>query len=243
MGDMHPLVIVHGAFGGGWEWTPVAELLRAQGGRVFTPTLAGLGDRAHDDAATVGLRTHVADVIAVLEMEDLEDVILCAASYGGMPVTAATAHLADRVGRVVYLDALVPRDGEAGVDLIPGRFADDIRRGMLADGPAHRIPVPEALLPPPGCAPEAIRQRYIARLRPQPVLTFTEPARVSPTTVESTFIRSTRSNVGHAEDDPIAAMALRAQAAGWDYREIDATHDPHLSHPDAVVALLSELAG
>ena len=116
---MHPIVIVHGAFGGGWEWTPVAELLRAEGLRAFTPTLSGLGDRAHVDARSVGLSTHVDDILALVEMEDLEDVLLCAASYAGVPVSAAVRQVANRIARVVYLDALLPRGGESAADLLP----------------------------------------------------------------------------------------------------------------------------
>jgi pimeloyl-ACP methyl ester carboxylesterase len=236
---MRTLVIVHGAFGGGWEWTAVAELLRAEGMLVFTPTLAGLGDRAHDGSGTVGLGTHVADIIAVLDMEDLHD----AASYGGVPVTAAAAQVAHRLAGIVYLDALVPRDREAAADLLPDRFAEEFRDGLRLAGPAHRVPVPAAILPPVGSVPEDVRLRYVARLRPQPVLTFTEMAKVVPTTVRTTFVRSTGSNLGQGPDDPITAMARRARQGGWDYREIEATHDPHLSNPAAVVDLLRGLAG
>ena len=238
---MSPVVIVHGAFGGGWEWTPVADSLRADGIRVFTPTLSGLGDRYHLAPASVGLATHVADVVGILEMEDLRDVTLCAASYGGMPVTAAASSLEDRLARLVYLDALVPRDGQAAVDLLPGRASEDIRDGWSEHGPAHRVPVPELVLPPLGSAPESVRRSYIDRLRPQPVLTFVEPARVVGNTVPTTFVRCLASNLA-AEEDPIRNMAARARARGWDYRELDAGHDPHLSNPAEVVALLRELA-
>ena len=238
---MGPLVIVHGAFGGGWEWTPVAEALRFGGIRVFTPTLSGLGDRYHLDPASVGMATHVADIVGVLEMEDLRDVTMCAASYGGMPVTAAAARLEDRLARLVYLDALVPRDGEAVVDLLPGRAGEDIRDGWREHGPAHRVPVPELVLPPVGSAPESVRRSYVDRLRPQPVRTFVEPARVVDNAVPTTFVRCVASTLA-AEEDPITAMAARARARGWDYRELEAGHDPHLSNPTEVVALLREVA-
>ena len=76
---MHPLVVVHGAFGGGWEWGPVGERLRSDGFEVFTPTLAGLGERADVPAESVTLATHVDDVVHAIESEDLRDVVLCAA--------------------------------------------------------------------------------------------------------------------------------------------------------------------
>ncbi len=89
---MATIVIVHGGFGGGWEWTPVAQTLRESGHVVFTPTLSGMGERSHLGPG-LGLGTHIEDVVAVLEFKDLHDVVLCGASYGGMAVTGA----ADRV--------------------------------------------------------------------------------------------------------------------------------------------------
>src|SRR6478735_11761016 len=77
---MATFVIVHGGFGGGWKWTPVAQALRVRGHTVFTPTLTGMGERGHL-GPDVGLATHVDDVVATLEFEDLHEVILCGASY------------------------------------------------------------------------------------------------------------------------------------------------------------------
>ena len=240
---MHPIVIVHGAFGGGWEWVAVRERLRADGFQAFTPTLAGLGERADVPAESVTLATHVEDVVHAVESEDLSDVVLCAASYGGMPVTSAAARLRDRLARLVYLDALVPRDGESAADLLPSWFTEALRAGFAAHGPGFRAAVPDAVIPPVGSAPEAVRRAYVAQLVAQPVLTFTEPARVSTTTVPTTFVRCIESTLGEAGSDPIDPMVQRARDAGWEVREIAATHDPHLSNPDAVVALLRELAG
>ena len=87
---MTTFVIVHGAWGGGWEWSPVADILRRHGHRAFTPTLTGMGERAHlSHGEPVGLGTLVDDIVAVLEFERLRDVVLCGASYGGMPATGA----------------------------------------------------------------------------------------------------------------------------------------------------------
>ena len=157
------------------------ERLRADGFQVFTPTLTGLGERADVPAETVTLATHVEDVVHAVESEDLRDVVLCAASYGGMPVTSAAARLGDRLARLVYLDALVPRDGESAADLLPALVRRDRSvPGSPPHGPGFRVAVPDAVIPPVGSAPEDVRRAYVARLVAQPVLTFTEPARVAP---------------------------------------------------------------
>jgi dienelactone hydrolase len=77
-------VIVHGAWGGGWEWAPVARRMRAWGHEVFSPSLTGMGERAHlGRGQATDLATHVQDVVATLEYEDLHGAVLCGASCGG----------------------------------------------------------------------------------------------------------------------------------------------------------------
>lgn len=121
-------VLVHGAFHGGWCWRRVADALVRAGHRVFTPTLTGLGDRYHLATPDVDLNTHVRDITALFKWENLEDVILVGHSYGGMVVGTAAAHLQGRLAALVYLDALIPRDGKSALDLNPpdraARFRD-----------------------------------------------------------------------------------------------------------------------
>jgi pimeloyl-ACP methyl ester carboxylesterase len=239
--EMATFVIVHGGFGGGWEWAPVARALRAGGHDVLTPTLAGMGERGHL-GPEVGLATHVDVVVGVLAFEDLRDVVLCGASYGGMAVTGAADRVADRIALVVYVDALVPGDGQSGLDLLPEAFGSMVR--AAADEHGHGwAPIPPAVLPPEGWIPEAERARYVARLRPQPVATFTEPVRLTGALdrLPRAFVRCT-GGVIDVGGDPIASMAARAQAEGWPYRELAAPHDPHLFDPAGTAAVLHELA-
>lgn len=74
--NMTTYLLIHGAWHGGWCWKHVARLLRTAGHEVFTPTLTGLGERAHLLNPDVGLDTHVQDVLGVLEYEDVRDVVL-----------------------------------------------------------------------------------------------------------------------------------------------------------------------
>ena len=68
---MATYLLIHGGFSGGWVWRDVAQRLRSAGHEVFTPTLTGLGERAHLAAPEVNLETHIQDVVGVLECEDL----------------------------------------------------------------------------------------------------------------------------------------------------------------------------
>jgi pimeloyl-ACP methyl ester carboxylesterase len=110
---------VHGAWHGGWCWEKVTPLLTAAGHRVYTPTLTGLGDRAHLARPDVNLDTHIQDVVAFLEMEDLRDVMLVGHSYAGMVISAVAERARPRLRSLVYLDAFVPENGKRMIDYIP----------------------------------------------------------------------------------------------------------------------------
>lgn len=234
---------MHGGWGGGWEWTPVARTLRERGHEVFTPTLTGMGERAHLGRPEVGLATHVEDVVAVLELEDLHDVVLCAHSYGGIPATGAADRVSERIRLVVYVDALVPSDGQSAFDLLPDEFADLAHASADMHGDGWRVTIPTALLPPKGWIAEEELARYLNRLGGQPLASFSEPITLSGALdrLPRAFVRCTGGNLGLG-GDPIAPMAARARREGWLYRELVAPHDPQLSDPAGTAAVLDELA-
>src|SRR5262249_14497470 len=115
--QMITYVLVHGAWHGGWCWKKVTPLLRASGYAVFTPTLTGLGERSHLLSPEVSLHTHIQDVVAVVEYEDLREVMLVGHSYGGMVITGVAERVPARLSQLVYLDAFVPEHGQALLDL------------------------------------------------------------------------------------------------------------------------------
>ena len=114
---MADFVLVHGAWHGGWCWRRVVEILATGGHRVFAPSLTGLGDRAHLLTADVGLATHVDDVLAVIEAEELSQVVLCAHSYGGAVATQVADRVPGKIAALQFLDALLPEDGRSLLDL------------------------------------------------------------------------------------------------------------------------------
>jgi pimeloyl-ACP methyl ester carboxylesterase len=114
---MRNYVIVHGGFMGGWAWTPVAQILRAAGHEVYTPTLTGHGERAHLANPETGLDTHIQDVLGVLECEDLSEVILVGHSYGSMVITGVAERVPERLTCLVYVDTAVPKDGQSWLNV------------------------------------------------------------------------------------------------------------------------------
>lgn len=114
---MATFVLVHGAWSGGWCYGRVADLLRAEGHRVFTPTLTGQGERSHLTTGAVNLSTHIADVVGVFRHEELDGVVLAGHSYGGMVVTGVADRIPEKIAALVYLDAFLPKDGQSLFDI------------------------------------------------------------------------------------------------------------------------------
>lgn len=230
-------VLVHGGWGGGWEWTPVANSLRERGHEVFTPTLTGLGERAHIQAGEVTLSDHIDDIQALISFEELHDIILCGHSYGGMVVTGVADRLPERVQLLINLDSFAPQDGESLQDLVPPEFMQSILAVAQERGDG-RSPIPQELLPAQEEADAAIT-RYVARLRPQSVATMTEPLQLSGgiDRVPRAFVQCT----GY-ESSLMGPFADRAQSEGWLYRELPTQHDLHLFDPEGTVQVLDELA-
>ena len=138
---MTTYVLVHGAWHGGWCWRKVRAALEATSADVHTPTLTGLGERAHLASRDISLDTHVSDVLGVLETEDLSEVVLVGHSYGGIVVTAVADRAADRVARLVYLDAVVPRDGQCLYDRAPPQLRAHFEEQARVAGEGWRVPV------------------------------------------------------------------------------------------------------
>ncbi len=125
---MATYILVHGAWSGGWGYKPIARALRAAGHEVYVPTLTGLGEREHLASGAIDLTLHITDVVNMIDYEDLSDVILCGHSYGGMVITGVAAAVGDRIRTLFYLDAFLPKDGEALWDI-----ADDFARRHYID--------------------------------------------------------------------------------------------------------------
>src|ERR1041385_6245700 len=109
---MATYVLVHGSYQGGWIWEKVADRLRAAGHRVYAPTLDGCAERKHQVRAGITTETQADEVAQLLFYEDLKDVVLVGTSSGGMVVCRVAELMRDRIGRLVFADALALFAGE-----------------------------------------------------------------------------------------------------------------------------------
>jgi pimeloyl-ACP methyl ester carboxylesterase len=233
---MATFLVAHGAWSAGWAWKKMRPLLRAAGHELWTPTYTGLGERAHLGRADVSLDTHIQDIVAVLETEDLTDVTLIGHSYGGMVATGVADRAPERVAKLVYLDAFAPKDGQAIFDLVPPDIAARMRAGAAASESGYGVPVNPM---PSDTAPED--QAWAGpRRKPQPLQAFATKLKLNAEpSMPRTYIYATKAGIG----DNFRQFYRRAQDEGWKTYEIDASHNPHITNPQALLAILNEIAG
>ena len=231
-------VLIHGAWHGGWCWTRVADRLRAGGHRVFTPTLTGLGDRAHQLSPAVGLDTFIRDVVATLETERLADTILVGHSFGGVPITGAADRAPERIAHLVYLDAMLPQNGQSILDLVAPELAAERRRQAQATSGGVSFPPPPASAF--GVEAPADVEWVERQLRPHPLRGYEDRLRLRHKFGNGrriTYIACTEP--AYAPLLPMHEYARRQP--GWQYVEMATGHDAMVVAPDALTALLVQL--
>lgn len=234
---MTTYVLIHGGWHGGWCWRRVARVLSATGDIVYTPTLTGLGERAHLLSPEVGLETHIRDVLGVLEIEDLTGVVLVGHSYAGIVVSAAADRASDRVARLVYLDAVVPRDGECLYDRAPAPIRTFFEEQARTGGEGWRVPAGAMSAEFLGLKDEADVRWVIPKLTAHPIRTYREPVRLS-----SAFPQMPRTYINCIGDKPFG-QPRTIQAEGIDdYHELRTGHDAMVTAAEEVVRLLREAA-
>jgi len=231
---MATFVLVHGAGHGGWCWGRVAPRLRAAGHEVHTPTLTGVGERAHLLSPEVDLETHIADVMGLLVYDDLSEIILVGHSYGGVVVTGVADRAPERIAQLVYLDAIIPGDGDAAADVFPRfvfdevRIVDGVELGLWPDDPARY-----GLVDPADAAWAG------PKLRPHPWRSLIQPLKLRDEPAVRRIPRTIVNCTGRIEHAQGAwrERLLDAERV-W---EIDTGHDLMISEPAAVAEMLLRL--
>ena len=232
--ERHTFVLVHGGWCGGWLWRYVAPALRELGHVVTTPTLTGLGERRHSENRTATLSTHIEDIVAHIEMEGFQDVILVSQSYGGMVATGTLARIPDRIRSMIYLDAFVPEDGKSLVDC----FSPEHKAQFMTYKDEDR-PIPPFPLSYLGITDPALVDFMTPKLVNQPWRTLFEPVKVlpCPAHVRMSYVRCTNS-VGDHFDRIMERMTLDPNVRT---ATIDTTHLCMLTVPEVTVKTILDL--
>lgn len=227
--DPKTYVIVHGAWGGGWAFREVDDLLTTSGHKVYRPTLTGQGERVHLADLDIGLDTHIQDVVNTVLFEELNGIVLVGHSYGGMVVTGVADRIPERISHLIYLDAFVPEDGESVTTIKQKKESHWVQRSAK-DG--FVIPTWVSADQP---APKDV---------PHPLKTLTDklvlnnPARMKITTDYILTVDAGK----EPHEDGFYPYAERARALGWPVYHLQADHNAQWSAPKELATMLEKIS-
>jgi len=228
---MATYVLIHGAYQGGWIWKPVAERLRAAGHVVYAPTLDGCAERKHQLRPGITVGSHAQEVADLLFYEDLRDVGLVGTSSGGMVICRTAELAADRIARLVFVDALALLPGERIADIVkrPAPMKTELATGPTREDVEGRM---FADLDP------ATRAWALARYTLHPIAAMDAPMELKDfwdRTWKASVIRCRR-----AANPPEAHQRRTAERLKAPYVEMDTGHYPMLSEPAELTRLLRQ---
>ena len=232
-------VLLHGAWHGGWCWRAVAEGLRVQGHRVFTPTQTGLGERSHLLSHDITLDTFVADLAGVMESEDLTEAILVGHSFGGLAISGVADRTPERILHLVYLDSLILENGQTPFGVLSAEAVATRRQQIAAQGGGVGIapPPPAAFgIPEDHPATDWVRRH----LTPHPVSTYDSPLRLNNPVGNGrpcTYIACTEPSYAALE----GVREWVKRQPGWAWQEIATGHDAMGTAPDELTRMLAAI--
>lgn len=230
-------VLVHGAWHGGWCWSRVLPLLRAAGHVAHAVTLTGLGERAHLLNADIRLQTHIDDVLGLVDCEELDEVVLVGHSYAGLVVTGAADQLLQngkvRIAHLIYVDAVTPYPGESWSSQHSAQVKAAREKAAADNG--------NVFIPPGDAGDFGLngedREWVNRRLTAQPYGVYHDPVQFDAERigqVPRTFIDCVEPAL-----PTIDVMRSRVRSdPGWRVLEMEAGHDPMVSHPRQLAQLL-----
>jgi len=228
-------VLVHGAWHGSWCWRRVARLLARNGHYVVAPTLTGVCERSHLLTPDIDLDTHILDIVNEMKWQGLDNVVLVGHSYGGMVISGVAEKMEKSISSFVMLDAFMPEDGQAVVDLL----SPPVRDALLPAG--HADPT---TLPSRSAAIFHVNERdrawVDAQCTPQPAKTFFQPLTLTGAReriAKKAYIRAT-TYPSQSFDFGLAT----ARARGWRTYEVACGHDVMLDMPERLAEILEEVA-
>jgi pimeloyl-ACP methyl ester carboxylesterase len=228
---MSTIVLIHGAYQGGWIWRPTATLLRARGHEVLTPTLDGCAQRRHQLRAGISNESQACELAELLEFEDLHELILVGTSTGGMVLSRVAELARARVARIVFADALALLDGERVSDIVTRRNA---QTSALGTGPS-REDARDRLFAE---LDERTRDWALDRFTPHPVAVMEQPVQLRTFWQQSWDARVIWCR--RSQNPPRAHQQRACALLGADWCELDSGHYPMLQSPAALAALICE---
>ena len=227
---MSNFVLVHGGMIGGNCWKNVRKILEHKQHTVLAPTLTGLGERKHLSCPDIDLETHIQDILNTILYEELDNVVLIGHSYGGMVITGVADRIPQKVKKLIYVAAVLPKDGESMFDAVGPEISSFLSKGAQ-EGNGWEVPAgaPQSY----GIHTPEMTRWFVKMSTPHPLKSFQQKLHLRNASfqdIEKVYIKC-------SQDKALDAMVGRAKDMKIFSCEINSGHFPMLTAPEALVDL------
>ncbi|MEU7145391.1 alpha/beta fold hydrolase [Nocardia sp. NPDC046473] len=146
---MSNVVLIPGGFNGAWVWEDVVKGLENSGHLVHSLTLPGLeADTVRGEGRLPNLDDHIDHVVSYIAKNDLDDLIVCAHSYGGMVLRGVCDAIPERCRGAIFVDAFLPDEGQSCWMLLTEQIRFGFTILVTSDG--------RYIAPPPRSDPRSV---------------------------------------------------------------------------------------
>jgi len=129
-------LFIHGGWGGSWQWSPVSKYLKENNIHSIAPTMPGMG---LDNGSHITLDLYIEYTSKI--MNQLKGPVNVAAfSFGGMTATALAGKYPEKINKLVYIDAFVPKPGQSFFDIAGEKITRQIKAYTDVMGDNKMIP-------------------------------------------------------------------------------------------------------
>ena len=224
-------VLIHGAWHGGWCWDGVIQELVKAGHTAEAPTMPG--HHPDDDRSQIKFDDYIDKIADVLNRQS-QPVVLVGHSSGGYMLQAVAPKVADKIARLMFLNAFILPEGKSQFDLVPPEASEAMTAAAKAS-PDNCVPVIEDFVRNMLMAgePNELQDALIKRLVPQPFALFTTPV-----ATEAFHKLAIPNSVVFCKGDvslPPGAYLGMAQGLGeFDLIEVDGSHETLFTNPGVV---------
>lgn len=234
-------VLIHGSWHSAWNWYRITPLLEKLGYRVIAPDLPGMG-RDKTPISEVRFDKTVALICQMLDTLPGK-VILVGHSKNGVIISQVAEYRPEKIGKLVYLAAILPANGKSAADYFKLDQGEVLRPYVKHDAGFVSTQLDPAIYREglyQDCPDEIIEMAKVI-LSQESNQTALVPVQITP----ENFGSVPRYYIECTEDravTPFLQQKMYSEMPCEKVYQMQTSHSPFFSKPVALTAILNEIA-
>lgn len=237
---MNNFILVHGAWGGAWEFEKVVRALTKLGNKVTAVDLPGHGNNLQR-LSDVTMQAYVNEVVGVINKQQ-ENVVLVGHSLAGAVIAQVAELVPDNIDRLIFVAAILPENGQSALTLMQSDENGLLPHVIFSDDQSSAT-----------VAPDTVRSLLLNDVTDEhrlkdlvPNFLFcqaTEPFLAEAKLTEERFGKVAKYYIRAGKDKVLSPALQDEMLNSWEVdglSHMESGHFPLISEPDALISILIE---